>query len=104
MQEILINQDNKNNKLVALVENGKLIEKYEEKVGMQHLEGNIYLGKVENVLIGMQAAFVDIGLDKNTFIHIKDVIPKVSNETGNKNEALSKYNINKEGYYGKYGF
>ena len=93
MQEILINQDNKNNKLVALVENGKLIEKYEEKVGMQHLEGNIYLGKVENVLIGMQAAFVDIGLDKNTFIHIKDVIPKVSNETGNKNEALSKYNI-----------
>ena len=93
MQEILINQDNENNKLVALVENGKLVEKYEEKVGMQHLEGNIYLGKVENVLIGMQAAFVDIGLDKNTFIHIKDVIPKVSNETGNKNEALSKYNI-----------
>ena len=41
----------------------------------------------------MQAAFVDIGVEKNTFIHIKDIIPKVSNETGNKNETLSKYNI-----------
>ncbi len=41
----------------------------------------------------MQAAFIDIGTDKNTFIHIKDIIPKTSNETGNKNENLSKYNI-----------
>ena len=93
MQEIVINQDKENNKIVALVENGKLVEKYEEKEGSRHLEGNIYLGKVENVLLGMQAAFVDIGTEKNTFIHIKDVIPKVSNETGNKNEILSKYDI-----------
>lgn len=93
MQEIIINQDKENNKIVALVENGKLVEKYEEKIGQERLEGNIYLGKVENVLLGMQAAFVDIGTEKNTFIHIKDVIPKVSNETGNKNETLSKYDI-----------
>lgn len=93
MQEIIINQDKENNKIVALVENGKLVEKYEEKVGQERLEGNIYVGKVENVLLGMQAAFVDIGTEKNTFIHIKDVIPKASNETGNKNETLSKYDI-----------
>lgn len=93
MQEIIINQDKEKNKIVALVENGKLVEKYEEKIGQERLEGNIYLGKVENVLLGMQAAFVDIGTEKNTFIHIKDVIPKVSNETGNKNETLSKYDI-----------
>ena len=93
MKEIFINQDKENNKIVALVENGKLIEKYEEKDGVKHLEENIYLGKVENILIGMQAAFVDIGTQKNTFIHIKDIIPKASNETGNKNEELSKYNI-----------
>lgn len=93
MQELIINQDNENNKIVALVENGKLVEKYEEKAGQERLEGNIYVGKVENVLIGMQAAFVNIGTKKNTFIHIKDIIPKVSNETGNKNETLSKYNI-----------
>lgn len=93
MQEIIINQDKENNKIVALVENGKLVEKYEERIGQERLEGNIYLGKVENVLLGMQAAFVDIGTEKNTFIHIKDVIPKASNETGNKNETLSKYDI-----------
>ena len=93
MQEIIINQDKEKNKIVALVENGKLVEKYEEKIGQERLEGNIYLGKVENVLLGMQAAFVDIGTEKNTFIHIKDVIPKASNETGNKNETLSKYDI-----------
>ena len=93
MHEIIINQDEQNNKIVALVENGKLVEKYEEKLEGQRLEGNIYLGKVENVLMGMQAAFVDIGAEKNTFIHIKDVIPKISNETGNKHETLSKYDI-----------
>ncbi|MCI9177632.1 MAG: Rne/Rng family ribonuclease [Clostridia bacterium] len=93
MQEIIVSQDEQNNKIIALVENGKLVEKYEEREGQERLEGNIYLGKVENVLIGMQAAFVDIGTTKNTFIHIKDVIPKISNETGNKNETLSKYNI-----------
>ncbi len=93
MQEIIIKQDSQEGKIVALVENGKLVEKYEEKQEFQRLEGNIYLGKVENVLIGMQAAFVDIGTPKNTFIHIKDVIPKNSNETGNKNELLSKYDI-----------
>ena len=93
MQELIISQDKENNKLVALVENGKLVEKYEEKIGQERLEGNIYVGKVENVLMGMQAAFVDIGAERNTFIHIKDIIPKISNETGNKNELLSKYDI-----------
>ena len=92
MQEIFIKQEDIK-KIVAVVENGKLVEKYEEKEEQERLEGNIYLGKVENVLIGMQAAFVDIGINKNTFIHLKDIIPKISNETGNKNENLSKYNI-----------
>ena len=93
MQEIIIKQDENSKKIVALVENGKLVEQYEEIEEKQRLEGNIYLGKVENVLVGMQAAFVDIGVEKNTFIHVKDIIPKTSNETGNKNENLSKYNI-----------
>lgn len=93
MQELIIHQDNEKNKIVVLVENGKLVEKYEEREQLKRLEGNIYLGKVENVLVGMQAAFVDIGAEKNTFIHIKDIIPKASNETGNKNEVLSKHDI-----------
>ena len=92
MQELLINVSN-NQKDILLLENGKLTERYIEEEGQERLEGNIYLGIVENVLPGMQAAFVDIGKEKNTFIHIRDILPKVSNETGNKNENFSKYDI-----------
>lgn len=95
MQEIVIHvsKEKEQDKLVALVENGKLVEKYEELENQRRLEGNIYIGKVQNVLFGMQAAFVDIGEGKNTFIHIRDIIPRASNETGNKNEELSKHDI-----------
>lgn len=93
MQEIIVSVDANKNKMVALVQSGKLVEKYEELNEQKRLEGNIYIGKVENVLIGMQAAFVDIGEEKNTFIHIRDIIPRASNETGNKNEILSKHDI-----------
>ena len=48
MQEMIISQDEQENKIIALVENGKLVEKYEEKKEQKRLEGNIYLGKVEN--------------------------------------------------------
>ena len=92
MQELLVNTSNDGTKIL-LVENGILIEKYEEKPDKEKIEGNIYLGIVENVLPGMQSAFVNIGQEKNTFIHIRDIIPKVSDETGNKNEKFSKYNI-----------
>ena len=92
MQELLVNTSNDETKIL-LVENGNLIEKYEEKPDKEKIEGNIYLGIVENVLPGMQSAFVNIGTGKNTFIHVGDVISKASNETGNKNENLLKYNI-----------
>jgi len=92
MQEILISKK-KDKKIIALLEDGNLQEVYEEKEDSKRLEGNIYLGKVKDILPGMQAAFVDIGEEKNTFIHIKDVLPKVSKVTGNKNEDLDKYNI-----------
>lgn len=94
MQELLIDFSN-NEKNILLVENGKIIEKYFEKEEKERLEGDIYLGIVENVLPGMQAAFVDIGKEKNTFIHIRDIIPKASMETGNKNEDFTKYSIKK---------
>lgn len=92
MSEIIINC-NQNNKIIAIVNNGNLIEQYEENQSSYRIEGNIYLGKVVDVLPGMQAAFIDIGDETKAFLHIKDVLPKVSNETGNKNEEYSKYNI-----------
>ena len=92
MQELLINVED-NRKRILLLENGNLIEQYEEQPDKERIEGNIYLGIVKAVLPGMQAAFVDIGEEKNTFIHIRDVIKKVSDQTGNKNEDFTKYNI-----------
>ena len=77
MQEIIINKDKQNTKTISIVENGILIEQYIEKEDKQRLEGNIYLGKVENILPGMQAAFVNIGEGKNTFIHLRDILPKI---------------------------
>ena len=92
MQEIIINKDKQNAKTIAIVENGILIEQYMEKEDKQRLEGNIYLGKVENILPGMQAAFVNIGEGKNTFIHLRDILPKVD-ITKNEKVDDSKLNI-----------
>lgn len=77
MKEIFINKKNNIAKIV-LLENGNLLEKYEDDNSKKRLEGKIYLGKVQNVLQGMQAAFIDIGEDRNTFIHLKDILPKVN--------------------------
>lgn len=93
MKEIIINKNKDGNNLIALVENGRLIEKYDDVQEEKVFEGNIYCGIVRDILPGMQAAFIDIGETRNAFIHIKDVIPKVSNSTGNKDEKLEKYKI-----------
>jgi ribonuclease G len=93
MKEIIINVDNNNNKIIMLVENGNLLEKYEENSQIKRLEGNIYLGKIQNVLQGMQAAFVNIGEKKNTFIHIKDILPKVDTKVDDPEEAVKNSNI-----------
>lgn len=58
---------------VALVENGHISEFYLERNKDKGIVGNIYKGKVVRVLPGMQAAFVDIGLDKAAFLYVSDV-------------------------------
>jgi ribonuclease G len=58
---------------VALVENGTVVELHLKRGSEQELLGNIYLGKVIRVLPGMQAAFVDIGIDKPAFLYVTDV-------------------------------
>lgn len=92
MKEIIINKDG-NGIIVALLEDGKLIEEYDNINNTKTLEGNIYCGIVRNVLPNMQSAFVDIGESKNAFIHIKDIIPKASEATGNKEEDYTKYKM-----------
>lgn len=61
---------------VALVENGVLQELYIERLSRKGIVGNIYKGKVVRVLPGMQAAFVDIGLDKAAFIHVSEILER----------------------------
>ena len=58
---------------VAVMEDDDLVEILIEPRGQERLVGNIYKGKVENVLPGMQAAFVDVGLDKNAFLYVGDI-------------------------------
>ncbi|UCG13894.1 MAG: Rne/Rng family ribonuclease [Deltaproteobacteria bacterium] len=58
---------------VALVENGTVSELYIERSGDRSIAGNIYKGRVVRVLPGMQAAFVDIGLEKAAFLYVSDV-------------------------------
>ncbi|AKU89962.1 Rne/Rng family ribonuclease [Vulgatibacter incomptus] len=58
---------------VALVENGQISEFYLERNADKGIVGNIYKGRVVRVLPGMQAAFVDIGLDKAAFLYVSDV-------------------------------
>jgi len=78
MIELVVNK-NKNSKTIATIENGQLVEIYEENEESKKArnEGNIYLGIVKDIVPGMQAAFIDIGTDKNSFIHAKDVVPQV---------------------------
>ncbi|MBR3179841.1 MAG: Rne/Rng family ribonuclease [Clostridia bacterium] len=71
-KEILVDANTFNIR-VAVVEDGTPVELYVEQEGSERLVGNIYLGKVQNVLPGMQAAFVDIGLEKNAFLYAGDV-------------------------------
>lgn len=62
---------------VALLENGMLQEVHVEREAKRGLVGNIYLGKVVRVLPGMQAAFIDIGLEKAAFLHASDISSKL---------------------------
>ncbi len=69
---LVINADGPETR-VALVEDGLLAELYIERKQERGIAGNIYKGRVERVLPGMQAAFVNIGLEKSAYLHVSDV-------------------------------
>ena len=92
MLELIINKEI-DKKSIMLVENGILLEKHEEHENHQRLEGNIYCGKVQNVLSGMQSAFINIGDKRNTFIRLKDILPKEDETKSDINNKVIKSNI-----------
>jgi len=71
-EEILVNITPQETR-VAIVENGALQEVCIERQGSRGIVGNIYKGKVNRVLPGMEAAFVEIGLVKAGFLHVSDI-------------------------------
>ncbi|MEG1535386.1 MAG: Rne/Rng family ribonuclease [Clostridia bacterium] len=73
MKEIIIDVQPSDTK-VCIVEDGQLVEFWVERKNLTRLVGNIYKGKVMNVLQGMQAAFVNIGLERNGFLYAGDTL------------------------------
>ena len=80
---------------IFVYQENELVEFYLEDINKRRLEENIYLGIVKDVVKGMQSAFIDIGEEKNALIHIKDILPKQSNVTGNVNLDIENYQIEK---------
>ena len=73
--------------VIAVFDDGVLIELYNERADGKRLCGSIFKGIVKDVLPGMQAAFVDIGLEKNAFLYVddamdahhdQDIVPNIS--------------------------
>ena len=72
---------------LAVIEDGALTEMYLDRSGEEKLSGNLYLGRVQNVLPGMNAAFVDIGLEKNAFLYADDLPLNISDLPAQFKEA-----------------
>jgi len=72
-REIIIDMEHVQERRVAILEDTKIEEYYIERTDTYRHAGNVYKGKVVNIVPGIQAAFVDVGLPKNGFLHVSDV-------------------------------
>ena len=79
MKELVIVNGNENNKEIYLFENKELVERYIERE-RKTIAGNIYIGKVQNILTGLRSAFINIGEGKNAFIHERDLPQNINAE------------------------
>jgi ribonuclease G len=74
---------------VAVLEDNRVAEVYLERPERRSIAGNIYLGQVDNVLPGMEAAFVEIGLEKNGFLYVDEIVgPELERGHGRKIQDL----------------
>ncbi|WP_117236086.1 ribonuclease G [Vibrio maerlii] len=78
---------------VAMIESGVLQEIHIEREARRGIVGNIYKGRVSRVLPGMQAAFVDIGLEKAAFLHASDIVPHTECVAENEKQQFQTHNI-----------
>ena len=76
MKEVIINKT-ENDVVVYVLEENRITERYAYKNEKRSILGNIYLCQINKIMDGLQAAFANIGTNKNAFIGVKDVLPKV---------------------------
>ena len=86
---ILINADDSEEVRIAVLEDGQLEELYYERPNEKKYLGNIYKGRVMNLEPGIQAAFVDIGIGRNGFLHVSDVLPAYKDSGSIPMDSLS---------------
>src|SRR5216684_3749751 len=72
-REIVINAT-KHESRIAVLDEGQVVELWVERTRHRTIVGNIYKGRVTKVLPGMQSAFVDLGLDRDAFLYVSDVV------------------------------
>jgi ribonuclease G len=84
-REILINAAPRETR-IAILEDGKLVELLVDRPDNRRMVGDIYLGRVDAVLPGIQAAFVDIGTEKSAFLHASDLVRQTADEAEDEDE------------------
>jgi ribonuclease G len=89
-KEIIVNAGELESR-VAILENGRLMELHVERE--PKIVGNIYKGRVTKVLKGMDAAFVEIGIERNAFLAASDVIPAIDEESGPGHGRMSRADL-----------
>src|SRR5438270_4047708 len=84
-REILINAAPRETR-IAILEDGKLVELLVDRPDNRRMVGDIYLGRVDAVLPGIQAAFVDIGTEKSAFLHASDLVRETAEEAEDEDD------------------
>ncbi len=98
-KEIIINAETLE-KRVALLESGRLEEFHIERTTEQRIVGSLFKGRIKNLEPGLKAAFVDIGFEKNAFLHYWDIIPESADTTFEAVETKgSKKSVSRESKY-----
>src|SRR4249920_2884250 len=93
MQKEMIIQSNGHETQVAILEEDLVTEMFVERERQRGVVGNIYKGRVSKVLPGMQCAFIDIGLERDGFLYVSDVVDtieefdKIDGEDEEKDES-----------------
>src|SRR5207247_9862291 len=97
MSKELVISANRHETKVALIEDDQLVEVYFQRANEYSLAGSIHKGRVTRVLPGMQSAFVDVGLERDTFLYVSDFLEEHDDydRLGSKDDRSSKVDISR---------